>query len=454
MNEREKLYDLKNRRKTLLDEAKALVMEGKHESDEYKGKLAEVDNLNGQIKALEDLMEQDEQVNKGLGGQEKGMKGVAAGIKGTGSEENGHGYEEAVKAFASAARAGFPTSKAAGSTMNEGTNDDGGYTVPEDIVTRIERFRDSKPSLRSLVSVEPVTTNKGRRTHKKRSQQTGFAKVSEGGKIPAKSTPLFSVISYIIQKFAGFFPVTSELLEDSDENITSVLVEWIGDEARVTENKNILTTILKKAAVDITGLDGLKKAVLVDLNAAFRATAKIITNANGLYWLSTLKDQNGRDLLTPIPSEKGKMQLACGPVVVPVEDLPNDTLPNDGNKVPFMNHIGLCVAVEPGYVTTIDGNTGTTNEANGGAVMRRRRSLKYVGGAARPVYEKEEEGGMKLYKYVKELPYGQDAVTKAINQGYITQNEDGSMGLWEANIQTIILMDRAGLLDKPAIKGR
>ena len=126
----------------------------------------------------------------------------------------------------------------------------------------------------------------------------------------------------------------------------------------------------------------------------------------------------------------------------------------DGGKSGCMNHIGLCVAVEPGYVTTIDGNTGTTNEANGGAVMRRRRSLKYVGGAARPVYEKEEEGGMKLYKYVKELPYGQDAVTKAINQGYITLNGDGSMGLWEANIQTIILMDRAGLLDKPAIKGR
>lgn len=337
MNEREKLYDLKNRRKTLLDEAKGLVMEGKHETEEYTAKLAEIDALNVQIKAMEDLMDQEEQVNKDLGGQEKGMKGVAAGIQGTGGEENGHDDKDAVKAFAAAARAGFPASKAAGSTMNEGANEDGGYTVPEDIVTRIERFRDSKPSLRSMVSVETVETNKGRRTHKKRSQQTGFAKVNEGGKIQAKSTPLFSVISYIIQKFAGFFPVTSELLEDSDENITTVLAEWIGDEARVTENKNILAAILEKAAVEITGLDGLKKAILVDLNAAFRSTSKIVTNANGLYWLSTLKDKNGRDLLTPIPSEKGKMQLACGPVVVPVEDLPNDTLPNDDDdRIPFI----------------------------------------------------------------------------------------------------------------------
>lgn len=127
----------------------------------------------------------------------------------------------------------------------------------------------------------------------------------------------------------------------------------------------------------------------------------------------------------------------------------------DGNTSGVMNHIGLCVSAEPGYVTTIDGNTGTLNEANGGAVMRRRRSLKYVGGAARPAYsDPEEEQGMKLYRYVNELPYGKESVTKAIQNGYVKLAKDGSMGLWEPNIQTIILMDRAGLLDKPAIGGR
>lgn len=50
-------------------------------------------------------------------------------------------------------------------------------------------------------------------------------------------------------------------------------------------------------------------------------------------------------------------------------------------------HVGLCESVEAGYITTIDGNTGTTNEANGGAVMRRKRTLKYVSGAYRPAYE-------------------------------------------------------------------
>lgn len=62
----------------------------------------------------------------------------------------------------------------------------------------------------------------------------------------------------------------------------------------------------------------------------------------------------------------------------------------DGGKSGCMNHIGVCESCEGGFVTTIDGNTGTNNEANGGAVMRRRRALKYVGGVVRPNYEEEK----------------------------------------------------------------
>lgn len=53
-------------------------------------------------------------------------------------------------------------------------------------------------------------------------------------------------------------------------------------------------------------------------------------------------------------------------------------------------HVGLCEAWDGETITTIDGNTGTGNEANGGAVMRRRRNKKYIVGAYRPDYAKEE----------------------------------------------------------------
>lgn len=52
-------------------------------------------------------------------------------------------------------------------------------------------------------------------------------------------------------------------------------------------------------------------------------------------------------------------------------------------------HVGICESCGGGYITTIDGNTGTGSEANGGAVMRRRRALQYVSRAYRPKYEEE-----------------------------------------------------------------
>lgn len=50
-------------------------------------------------------------------------------------------------------------------------------------------------------------------------------------------------------------------------------------------------------------------------------------------------------------------------------------------------HVGICKAWDGDYITTIDGNTGSGNEANGGAVMERRRHKKYIVGVARPKYE-------------------------------------------------------------------
>ena len=51
-------------------------------------------------------------------------------------------------------------------------------------------------------------------------------------------------------------------------------------------------------------------------------------------------------------------------------------------------HCGIIVEVQPRYIVTIEGNTGTGNDANGGAVMERKRDLKLVTGACRPLYNK------------------------------------------------------------------
>ena len=239
---------------------------------------------------------------------------------------------DSVAKFGQDAKAGFKLNK----SMNEGTNADGGYTVPEDIVTRIENYRNAKASLLHLVTVVPVSTNKGQRTFKKRAQQTGFTKVGEGGKIGAKATPQFERINYEIEKYAGYFPVTNEVLDDSDANLGNVLIEWIADESRVTANKLILEQIATKEQVDLKNMDGVKKAVNVTLGQAFKSTAKIVTNDDGLQYLDTLKDETGRYLLAPMPGDTMAMTLQVGAMRVPVEVIPNADMPSEGTKVPMI----------------------------------------------------------------------------------------------------------------------
>lgn len=231
---------------------------------------------------------------------------------------------DSVKAFADAARNGFRKD------MSEGSNADGGYTVPEDIVTRIERYRSAKASLRDLVRVVNVTTNKGARTFKKRATVTGFSKVLENGKFAKKNTPQFERLAYTIDKFGGYFVLSDEVMEDSDENLVNLVAELIGDEARVTDNVEILAAIKanKTSPTNLEDMDGIKNALNVTLGQAFKPTSKIITNDNGLQWLDTLYDQNGRPLLSPSPADPMQMRLACGATTVPLVVLPNSDFAN------------------------------------------------------------------------------------------------------------------------------
>ena len=239
---------------------------------------------------------------------------------------------DSVKAFAEAARNGFQKD------MSEGSGPDGGYTVPEDIVTKIEHYRDAKASLRQHVRVIPVQTMSGARTFKARETVTGFSKVLENGKFAKKATPKFERLTYNINKFGGYFVLSDEVLEDSDANLVNEVVALIGDESRVTDNVEIIEAIkaAKSAPVNFEDLEGIKEALNVTLGQAFRATSAIYTNDNGLQFLDTLIDGNNRPLLAPSPTEPMKMVLACGPTTVPIVVLPNSDFPNLTQGIPFI----------------------------------------------------------------------------------------------------------------------
>ena len=219
----------------------------------------------------------------------------------------------------------------------EGVGEDGGYTVPEDVSTKVEHYKDVDYSLEVDIDVVPVTTNKGSRTFQKKGVADTFVDIDENGAIANEiEAPKFERLPYVIQDRAGFMPVSNDLVEDSDANIMNIMSEWLAKADVATTNAKVLALIATKAQTDLVDINGIKKALNVTLGQAYKSGAKIYTNDDGLNYLDTLEDKNGRPLLNPDPTDSAKMTLRCGTTVLPIKVLPNKVFASQGTKVPFV----------------------------------------------------------------------------------------------------------------------
>ena len=253
--------------------------------------------------------------------------------------------------FADMARHGFTN------MMTEGTKATGGYTVPDDIQTRIETYRDATFSLRKLVSVENVTTQKGERTFKKRKKRTGLIKTGEAEAAQKLADIEFERQSYDIEKYSGYLAITEELLDDSDANLTETIVQDIGEEARVTDNIEILAILdaNQETVKEVTGYYDLMPVVINDLGSTFANTSTLVVNDTGATWLYSLKDGDGRPLVMPDVTNAAKKIIACGPYRLTVEVIPNNDLPNavDGSTPIYVGDFKEAVRIFDRKRTTI-----------------------------------------------------------------------------------------------------
>ena len=225
-------------------------------------------------------------------------------------------------------------------SMNEGTDEDGGLTVPQDIRTTIRELRRSEDALETLVNVESVTTLSGSRVIEKYADQTPFDNVEEAAEFPEVSTPQFEKIDYKVKKKGGILKVTRELLMDSAENIIGYLKKWIAKKAKATRNFMIIAKIreiTKGAEIPVEGMDDLKKIFNILLDPAIALTSRVVTNQDGYNWLDTLKDKDGKYIMQP-DTTKPTSTLLFGKY--PVKKVGNKTLPSTsvegGYKIPII----------------------------------------------------------------------------------------------------------------------
>ncbi len=209
--------------------------------------------------------------------------------------------------------------------MTEGSDADGGYIVPEDITTTINELKQTVDNLEQYVTVEPVSTNKGQRTLEVRADSVPFAKMSEMGNpdtMQDMGSPQFSRMSYAIEDYAGFMPISNDLLADTDQNLMAYVQRWIAKKSKATRNNLILTLLNTLTKQSFSDYKDIKTALNVTLDPAIAQNAAVFTNQDGYNYLDQLEDGDGRPLLQPDPTSPTRKLLFGKPVVV----LSNKTL--------------------------------------------------------------------------------------------------------------------------------
>lgn len=193
---------------------------------------------------------------------------------------------------------------------------DSSLIVPVDSQTRINTLMREFRDLSGFITVETTNTLSGTRVLEADTTMTPLQPVVEYGQIQETDNPTFVPVAYQLVKRAGYLPLTSELLADSDQNILAYVEKWLAKKSVVTRNTLITTLIAGLAPVPLADMTAIKNALNVTLDPAIAANAAILTNQDGYHWMDQQVDGNGRYLLQDDITQPGRKLFKGLPVYV------------------------------------------------------------------------------------------------------------------------------------------
>lgn len=171
----------------------------------------------------------------------------------------------------------------------------GGYLVPVEQIAELLEFRRQYTSLKDQCSVQAVSTTSGNMPTI--GQETGkLVAFEELNEINQEDLD-FGQLKFSITDYGDIIPVSNTILADADIDLMSLIGRRFALKSVNAENEKILAALPTKATV-ITDWKGITKALNVTLDPAISASAKILTNQDGIEWLDELVDSNGRPMLT------------------------------------------------------------------------------------------------------------------------------------------------------------
>lgn len=209
------------------------------------------------------------------------------------------------------------------------TSVEGGALIPEELLTPQIKPEDvvdlrnyvKRVSVNSASGKYPVISKSGGK----------MVTVAELEANPKLANPVIVKVDYSVETRRGYIPVSQEVIDDADYDVTGLIRDEINDQSRNTSNADI-AAVLKTATVKaVTGIDGLKDLINKDIRKVY--PVKFIVSASLYAELDKLKDKNGRYLLQDsITATSGKVLLGKE-VIVLDDDMIGTTA---GNLVGFV----------------------------------------------------------------------------------------------------------------------
>ncbi len=232
--------------------------------------------------------------------------------------------------------------------ISENIDEDGGYAVPVDMQTQINRRLQDTTDLYNLVDYEKVLIRSGSRIYEKRSAKKAMQPLAENVNIPsAGDSPQLEKFSWKLKDLADFMSIPNDLLKFADSSLEEWIINWFVDKVRITRNIEILYgpggddhatgifTTDKYSKISLAKnpeLKDFKKIKNVNLKNYFKPTARWIVNQDGFNYLDSLEDKNGNPFLQPDPKQPTQF-LFLG---LPIVELPNEVLKTTKDSIPML----------------------------------------------------------------------------------------------------------------------
>lgn len=318
--------------------------------EESANELTEqLDEVNTQVKALEEekqqledelaAIEEDEQPQEESEEAERGaQKTMSKREKIKNSEEEMTYQERAKKAIN-----GYVHRQERNVTGFKTT--DGEVLIPEEILKAYKKPID-QVDLKQYVKKVKVNSKSGKMPVIKRSEGV-MNTVAELAENPELAKPTFEDVAYDIDTYRGYIPVSQEVIDDADYDVTGLVAEAINDQTLNTTNKAIATVVKGLTPKTVTGVDGLKDLINKDIKKVYNV--KLYISSSFYAALDKLKDKNGRYLLQDsITAASGKILL--GKEVVVLDD---DVIAASGEMKGFVGDLNAAVAYFDRAQTTL-----------------------------------------------------------------------------------------------------